>query len=146
MPSTRRRFLGATAGTTAALVSLAGCTGSDGNPPDRPVVERVGLRNHDDTAHRVALHVEVDGTVEHWTSYDLAPAGEDGGAATIEPPAFPAEEAIWAVGVRLLDGDAQTTVDPRVHDHTCKVLTFRVTDDADIEPASTSHECDGGGE
>jgi hypothetical protein len=140
MPSiTRRGVLAATA--SAGLAALAGCNSSE-DPIDRPVVERIYLRNHAGDAHSVALRVEVDGTVEHWATHDLAPAGEDGDTAVVEPPAYPAEQTSYTIDVRLLDGNAHQSVHPRVHEHTCKELTFRVTEDAGVELGTNAHECD----
>lgn len=140
MPSTRRSLLAATASATAGLAALAGCTG-DRDAIERPIVERVFLRNHDDAAHRVALRVEVDGTVEHWATHRLAPAGEDDDTVVVEPPAYPAERTAYTVGVRRLDAGSRESVTPRVHEHACKELTFRVTEDGGLRQASTAHEC-----
>jgi hypothetical protein len=139
MPSSTRRAV--LASGAVALASLAGCSSSS-EPPDYPIIEELGVSNHHDEPHSVAVYAELEGEVNLWRTYDLTAASGDQPRVTVEPPTIPREEGRWHVGIRRLDADDRHAFVPRIVDDQCLTLTLFVTENGGLNHGVDSHACD----
>jgi len=147
---TRRSVLAAVGAAALAGCNTPGDAGSggadgDNSPGTDPTGETrlTSLRvvNNDDTPHRVALQIERDGEVVHWTDHDLdARTAGDSSVLTVEPD-WPESPAAFVVEAQV-DGERHRQFAIGAGD--CRNVFIEIDGQGALQKYSNSGDCASG--
>jgi hypothetical protein len=146
---TRRSVLAAVGAAALAGCNTAGGSGSgdaEGGVDPSPSgggsrLASLRVANNDDTAHRVALQVERNDEVVHWTDHDLdARTAGESSVFTVEPD-WPDGRAAFVVEVQV-DGERhrQFAVGPG----DCRNVFVEIDGEGRLNKYANSDNCGGG--